>query len=105
MGSVPSHQDCPECPECDAPCGTTEDAGGALLRCAACGHFWAPTDAEREQAERADRAYARMREQEEADATTYSLMPEYLREVNRRMLSRPRAEVRAEQLTLEVDRG
>lgn len=105
MANVPAHLDCPECPECKMPCGTTEDAGGDL-RCAACGHFWAPSEAEVAQAERADRAYARMREQEEADGRTYDLMPERLREINRRMLEQPRRPApRAEQLSLGVDRG
>jgi hypothetical protein len=54
----PQH-DCPPCPECSAPCGSTigEAIPGGQLRCAACGHDWTPTAAELEQALAADRAW------------------------------------------------
>lgn len=53
------HQDCPPCPDCTAPCGTTEDARApGWLICAACGHEWEASRADLEQARRADAAYA-----------------------------------------------
>lgn len=96
------HTDCPMCPECEAPCGTTEDAGGpGLLRCGACGHGWQASAAEVAKADRADRAYAKMRAREDADARTYDRMPASVREANRRLLARaPEPAPEAEQLSL-----
>lgn len=96
---VPPHRDCPPCPDCDAPCGTTEDAPPGKLTCCACGHTWTGTAGELKQARRADAAYAEVRELEEAEQR----WPEHMRKANRRMLDRPPQPARvAEQLELEV---
>lgn len=49
--------DCPRCPACNLPCGVQATGGGPHLHCPACGHRWHGTDAEREQARRADEAW------------------------------------------------
>jgi len=55
--------DCPTCPSCSGPCGSTCPTDGAEaprmgeLRCLACGHEWAASEADLEQARRADAAW------------------------------------------------
>ena len=63
-------RDCPTCPECKAPCGSTRDAEGYrrwdnLLTCCACGHGWMSSDGDREQARRADDAHDHLETLEE----------------------------------------
>lgn len=55
-------RDCPACPECKNPCGSTRDAEGYrrwdnLLTCCACGHGWMASDEDLDQARRADDAH------------------------------------------------
>ena len=62
------HTDCPSCPDCTAPCGTTIDAPSGKLHCAACGHDWEPTEADLSQAKRADAAWEAMPDTDEEAA-------------------------------------
>ena len=103
----PAHLDCPYCPGCARPCGSTEHAYGnntGALTCGACGEQWECTRAERAQAVRAERAYAAVREAEDRardDARVLALLPEHLRELNRTLLERPPVEAPAlEQLDM-----
>jgi len=94
LNPPPAHLDCPYCPGCARPCGSTEHAYGVstgALTCGACGEQWECTRAERAQAVRADRAYAVKLEAEERareDAKILALLPEHLQELNRQMLER-----------------
>ncbi len=61
--NVKPWNDCTTCPSCGQACGTRCPIDGAeapaagVLRCLACGHEWAATQAELEQAARADAAW------------------------------------------------
>lgn len=71
MTDVKPWNDCPPCPSCGQTCGTRcvstnafgESAPGdeapapGVLRCFSCGHEWTATQAELEQAARADAAW------------------------------------------------
>jgi hypothetical protein len=64
--------DCPVCPSCGLPCGTkrmdhVRNRRG-FLACAACGHDWRATIAERAQALRADTAWERMQTRDDGRA-------------------------------------
>ena len=103
----PAHLDCPYCPGCAMPCGSTEHAYGnntGALTCCACGEQWDCTRAERAQAVRAERAYAVHREterQRDEDARVLALLPAHLQELNRTLLERPPVEAPAlEQLDM-----
>ena len=103
----PAHLDCPYCPSCARPCGSTEHAYGnntGALTCGACGEQWECTRAERAQAVRADRAYEvhlEAERQRDDDARVLALLPEHLRELNRTLLERPPVEAPAlEQLDM-----
>ena len=107
LNPPPAHLDCPYCPGCAMPCGSTEHAYGDNtegLTCCACGEEWPCTPAERAQAVRADRAYAVKLEADERareDARVLAQLPEHLRELNRRLLERPTVEAPAlEQLDM-----
>jgi transcription elongation factor Elf1 len=87
---LPPHLDCPYCPACASPCGTTDrddvfDSVSAVA-CGACGHSWVDDD-DRAQAERADAAYARHREEEAQREADAALLGPDLLAINDRMLA------------------
>jgi hypothetical protein len=63
----PPHLDCPYCPMCASRTGTTDrddvSSSRDAVACAACGHSWVSRE-DRDQAARADAAYARRCEDE-----------------------------------------
>ena len=64
--------DCPPCPKCTLPCGSTDAArvfaSEPVIMCVACGHFWEGTPAEVAQADAADAAFRAQEAAEEAHA-------------------------------------
>jgi hypothetical protein len=99
--AVDPARDCPPCPACSMPCGSTggsrrDEPGGDCLECLACGHSWAASEADLEQARRADDAYNKQLEAEEAEEAerdarlevemAWERLPAKVRETNRRML-------------------
>ncbi len=86
---LPAHLDCPTCPACSAPCGSSVSAENRFLCCGACGELWQGTAAEVTQARRADAAYERERVGEDERkrlADEVAALPEKVRATNRRML-------------------
>ena len=77
--------DCPECPECLAPCGSNADTPGpGWLRCGSCGQLWRGTDEQLAQAARADAAYEARRTLEDAGASQRVI------DANRRLIAAAR---------------
>jgi hypothetical protein len=102
--TVDPARDCPPCPACRMPCGSTNgETDGVSLECLACGESWRGTADELAQARRADAAYEAQLQAEEIAAAEQASLPAKLREVNRRMLEQLEARWQApagEQLSL-----
>jgi hypothetical protein len=104
LATVDPARDCPPCPACSMPCGSTNgETDGDFLECLACGESWRGTADELAQARRADAAYEAQLQAEEVAAAHEASLPAKLREVNRRMLEQleaRRAAPECEQLSL-----
>lgn len=61
MNPKPWH-DCPPCEKCGLAVCVLGDGGGVHLHCPSCGHRWHGTEAEREQARKADEAWRKQEE-------------------------------------------
>lgn len=102
----PPERDCPWCPECVMPFGSTDletelGAEANVLMCKGCGEAWTCTPAEYAQALRADAAYEAIRALEERDRPTLDRMPASVLATNQRMLARvPEAPAVREQLDM-----